>query len=109
MKRKPGTSKKNVSLGTLTGRSRVIVTHILNAIAFANYGNCCMLDDLAGLFETTPARLRVTLRKLEGAGLIIVEGDTFPVAYPTVKLLRQQDRKLSKEEAERIVRKVRRA
>lgn len=102
------TRRKPTKLGPLTGIARELFTHVLNSIAFEKYGDCCVVDDLAGRFGKTPGRLQPAIRKLVEQGYVTVEGETFPVIYSTVAALRHQDPKLSKAEAEAILAKVRR-
>lgn len=95
-------------LPPLTGVARELFTHVLNSIAFENYDDCCAIDDLATRFGKTSGRLRPAIRKLAEHGYVTVEGDIFPIVYPTVAALRQQDPKLSVTEAKAILAKVRR-
>ncbi|HJT35370.1 MAG TPA: hypothetical protein VJ783_25315 [Pirellulales bacterium] len=81
---------------------------MLNSIAFENYDDCCAVDDLAARFGKTSGRLQPAVRKLVEQGYVTVEGDIFPVVYPTVAALRQQDPKLSVSEAKAILAKARR-
>jgi hypothetical protein len=67
------------------------------------------VEELAERFDTTPGRLRPTLRKLEQGGLIAIEGEVFPTIYPTVQMLRDQNPKLKVAEAEKINRRLRRS
>jgi hypothetical protein len=110
-KRKPTRTPSDApsELGQLTGRSRELASHMLTSIALENYDECCSLEELARLFKTTPARLKPAIRKLEQAGLVTLAGDIFPTAYPTTKLLRQQDPRLSERQAAAILKRVRRA
>ena len=94
-------------LAPLTGIARELFTQVLNSIAFEKYGDCCAVDDLAERFGKTPGRLQPALRKLVEQGYVTVEGDLFPIIYPTVAALRHQDPKLSKSDAEQILAKVR--
>jgi Mn-dependent DtxR family transcriptional regulator len=64
----------SLKVETLRGRAQQIVTRLTNSIAFQNR-ECCSVDDFAEEFKTTPARLKTTLKRLEEAGLIKVEGD----------------------------------
>lgn len=73
-----------------------------------NYGDCCAVDDLAAKLGKTSGRLQPAVRKLVEAGYVTVEGEVFPIIYPTVAALRQQDRKLTVAQAEAILAKVRR-
>ena len=112
MKQRPARSaKKSVArpkkLGPLTGIARELFTHVLNSIAFERYGDCCSVDDLADRFGRTPGRLKPAIRKLVEQGYVTVEGDTYPMIYPTVAALRHQDPKLSKAEAQRILARAR--
>lgn len=95
-------------LGPLTGIARELFTHVLNAIAFEQYRDCCAVDDLAVKFGKTPGRLQPAIRKLVEQNYVTVEGKTFPILYPTVAALRHQNPKLSNAEAERILAAVRR-
>jgi hypothetical protein len=110
MAKKTARSKPNraLHLDQLTGRANDIASTILNSIAFQKHGDCCGVDDLAEQFETTPARLNTTLRKLEVGGLITIEGKVYQTIYPTVKMLREQDSTLSSADAEKIIRRLRR-
>ncbi|HEX5444697.1 MAG TPA: hypothetical protein VFW87_12735 [Pirellulales bacterium] len=91
----------------LTGLARDLFTHVLNSIAFENYGDCCAVDDLAAKLGKTSGRLQPAVRKLVEAGYITAEGEVFPIIYPTVAALRQQDPKLNVDEAKAILAKVR--
>lgn len=102
-------ASKSQPLPPLTGIARELFTHVLNSIAFENYDDCCAVDDLASKFGKTSGRLRPAVRKLVEQGYVMVEGDIFPVVYPTVAALRQQDPKLSVPEAKAILAKVRRS
>lgn len=95
-------------LPPITGLARQLFTRVINGIAFENYGDCCAVDDLAGELGKTTGRLQPAVRKLVNAGYVTVEGEVFPMIYPTVAALRQQDPKLSVEEAKAILAKVRR-
>lgn len=106
-----GTAKRSPSrkkLGPLTGIARELFTHVLNSIAFEQYHGCCAVDDLAETFAKTPGRLQPAIRKLVQQGYVTVEGKTYPILYPTVAALRQQDPKLNTADAERILATVRR-
>jgi hypothetical protein len=46
---------------------------------------------------------------LEHAGLVTLKGDIYPTVYPTTKLLREQDKRLSERETAAIVKRVQRA
>lgn len=102
---RPAQSKR---LPPLSGLARELFTRVLNSIAFENYGDCCAVDDLAAQLGKTSGRLQPAVRKLIEAGYITVEGEVFPVIYPSVAALRQQDPKLSVAQAEAILARVRR-
>lgn len=87
---------------TLTGRAEAIITRLTNAIAFHDK-DCCSVDDFAEEFETTPARLKPTLKRLEDAGLIKVQGAVMQQVFPTTKLLRHQDKHLSTAKAAKLI------
>jgi hypothetical protein len=91
----------------LSGLAREVFTHVLNSIAFGNYGDCCAVDGIAEQYAKTPGRLQPAIRKLVEQGYVTLEGDVFPIIYPTVAALRHQDPKLSKADAETILAKVR--
>lgn len=95
-------------LPPLTGVARELFTRVINGIAFENYGDCCSVDGLAGELGKTTGRLQPAVRKLFNAGYVTVEGQVFPMIYPTVAALRQQDPKLSVDDAKAILAKVRR-
>ena len=95
-------------LPPLTGLARELFTRVINGIAFENYGDCCAVDDLAGELGKTTGRLQPAVRKLVKAGYVTVEGEVFPMIYPTVAALRHQDPKLSVDQAKAILAKVRR-
>ena len=106
--RKPDRSRgRTKKLRPLTGSARDVFDHVLNSIAFEQYGDCCAVDALAEEFGKTPGRLQPTIRKLIEEGYVTVEGDIFQIIYPTVAALRRQDPKLSRHEAEEILAKVR--
>ena len=93
----------------LSGRTLQIVNHVLNSIALDPYGDHCSINALAKAFNSRPGLLRAPLRRLADSGLITIEGSPFPTVYPTVKLLMDQDPKLSlAADAQDILRRLRR-
>jgi DNA-binding MarR family transcriptional regulator len=92
---------------TLTGRAQDIVMRLTNSIALHDE-DCCTVEDFADEFQTTPARLKMTLQRLDDAGLITISGDVTQLVVPTVKLLRHQDRHLSENQAEKLIRQYKR-
>jgi hypothetical protein len=100
--------KRLVTLPALTGLARDLFTHVLNGIAFEQYGNCCAVDDLAKKLGKPPGRLQPAIRKLVEQGYVTVEGNIYPIIYPTTAALRQQNPKLGQDEAETILAKARR-
>ena len=110
-----GTSAKRVKasaqpakLPVLSGIAKELFTRVLNSIAFEQYGNCCAVEDLAEKLGKPSGRLQPAIRKLIEQGYVTVEGDIYPVVYPTAAALRHQKPKLSVNEAEQILAKVRR-
>jgi DNA-binding transcriptional regulator YhcF (GntR family) len=87
---------------TLKGRAQQIVTRLTNAIAFKNR-DCCSVDDFAEEFHTTPGRIKVTLQRLEDAGLVKIHGELMEQVVPTAKLLKHQDHRLSENQAARLI------
>jgi hypothetical protein len=94
-------------LGPLTGIAHDLFTHVLNSIAFEQYGDCCTVDDIAERFGKTPGQLQPAIRKLVEQGYVTVEGNLFPIIYPTTAALRHQDSRLSETQAKQILAKVR--
>src|SRR5438128_343732 len=109
MKSKMPEGTRGRSISHLSPRGAEVLTHILNSVAFESYGDCCSIDDMAARFKTTATRLRRSLQSVLDDGLITIEGETFPVVYPTVRLLRRQDRDLTESEAAKIVSRIKRA
>jgi hypothetical protein len=95
--------KPKVQFGTLKGRAEEIVMRLTNSIALHD-ADCCTVDDFATEFETTPARLKMTLDRLAAVGLIKLSGEETQLVLPTVKLLRHQDRHLSENKARELIR-----
>jgi hypothetical protein len=95
-------------LPTLTGIQHQVMTHVLNNVAFDNYGDCCSVDDIAEQFQRTPNRFLLTLRKLVEKGYLTIQGKTFPWVYPTVVTLQHQDPTLSEAQAKKILAKIKR-
>jgi DNA-binding transcriptional ArsR family regulator len=77
---------KPMRVSELSGRTLQVVTHILNSIWLEDYGSHCSIQCLAKALNSTPGLLRAPLRRLKEGGLITLEGDVSPTAYPTVKL-----------------------
>ncbi|HZZ26480.1 MAG TPA: hypothetical protein VFE46_00630 [Pirellulales bacterium] len=92
---------------TLRGRAQQIVTRLMNSIAFHD-GDCCSVEDFAREFKTTPGRLKTTLKRLEEADLVKVQGDLMEQVIPTSKLLQHRDRKLTKQKTARLIRQYKR-
>jgi DNA-binding transcriptional ArsR family regulator len=108
--RKPAARHKSPrSLPPLTGMARDLYLQVLNKIAFEDYGECCLIENLAERFGKTPGRLQPAIRKLVEQGYVTVEGETYPVIYPTIAALRKQDQRLSEEDARKLLAKVKRA
>ena len=99
--------KPQLSFETLKGRAQEIVARLTNSIALQDE-DCCTVDDFAEEFKTTPGRLKTTLKRLEGAGLISIHGDVTQLVVPTVKLLRHQDHRLSEYQAAKLIRQYKR-
>jgi hypothetical protein len=99
---------KPLRLSELTGRASQLASHLLNSIALARYGESCTVDALAKTFDTTPGLLRQTLVKMEEGGLITVRGSLYQTVYPTVKMLVEQDPKLTQTDARELIRKLER-
>lgn len=95
-------------LAPITGISRQIVNHLINAAVFGEYPGCCSLDDLAEHFQRQPARFKTTINRLVDAGYVEVVGELAEMIYPTAEALRNQDQSLSQAEAEKIVRGLKR-
>lgn len=96
-------------LAPLTGLARDLYLQVLNRIAFQDYQECCLVDTLAEKLGKTPGRLKPAIRKLVELGYVTLEGDVYPIIFPTVEALRHQDPRLSEKEARRILAKARRA
>jgi DNA-binding MarR family transcriptional regulator len=99
--------KPKLKFETLKGRAQDIVMRLTNSIALQNE-DCCTVDDFAEEFKTTPGRLKITLHRLEVAGLITISGDVTQLVVPTVTLLRHQDRHLSEDQASNLIRQYKR-
>jgi DNA-binding MarR family transcriptional regulator len=102
-----GKKQPKLKFETLKGRAQDIVMRLMNSIALQNE-DCCTIDDFAEEFKTTPGRLKPTLNRLEEAGLITLSGDVTQLVVPTVKLLRDQDRHLSENQAVNLIRQYKR-
>ncbi len=79
------------------------MTILLNAIAFDEFNAKASVEELAEELDTMPGRLAPTLRRLEQAGYVTVEGELLPYVYPTVAMLRHQDPKMSADQAEQLI------
>lgn len=101
-------STQPAKLPALTGMAKELFTRVLNSIAFEHYGNCCAVDDLAEKLGKPSSRLQPAIRKLVEQGYVTVEGDIYPIVYPTAAALRHQNPKLSQQEAEQILAKAHR-
>jgi len=97
---------RTTGLPALSGLQQQIVAHLLNRVAFQDYGDCCSVDDLAAQFGRTPGRFLPVLRRLVDKGYVTLSGKTVQWVYPTAEALRQQDPTLSVQEAEKMVRKI---
>jgi hypothetical protein len=108
---KPTTAKQRSPkrLQRLTAAESAILTHILNSIAFENYGDCCSVEEIAKALDRSAGRMSTTLNHLVDKGYLTIEGRIYPTAYPTAAALRKQDRNLSERDAEKVLRKLRRA
>jgi hypothetical protein len=95
--------KPKLAFRTLKGRAQDIVTRLTNSIALQDR-DCCTVDDFAEEFKTTTGRLRTTLQQLEVAGLIELVGEETQLVVPTAKLLRHQDRQLTTNKAQELIR-----
>lgn len=96
-------------LTPLTGLARDLYLQVLNRIAFQDYQECCLVDTLAEKLRKTPGRLQPAIRKLVDLGYVTLEGETYPVIYPTIEALRHQDPRLSADDARKILANARQA
>lgn len=96
-------------LEPLTGIRKAVMEHLVNAIAFNEYPGCCSVDDLAAQFKRQPNRFRPTLQRLVDAGYVTISGSVLEMVYPTAEAIRRQNPKLSEADAQRIVRRIKRA
>jgi hypothetical protein len=101
-------SAKHARLPTLTGIQQQVMTHVLNNVAFDNYGDYCSVDEMAAEFKRTPKRFLPTLRELFQKGYVTIDGASFPWVYPTVAALQHQDPSLSEPRAKKILAKIKR-
>jgi hypothetical protein len=108
-KRQPAKPKSPRKLPRPTAAEAAVLSHILNSIAFEDYGDCCSVDEIAKSLDRTPGRLTTTLKRLADKGYLTIEGRVFPTAYPTEAALRKQDPSLSEAAAQKLLRKLRRA
>jgi DNA-binding MarR family transcriptional regulator len=95
--------KQKLTFSTLNGRAQDIVMRLTNSIALQDQ-DCCTIDDFAEEFKTTSGRLKATLKRLEDAGLIKLTGEETLLVVPTAKLLRHQDRHLTANKAQELIR-----
>ena len=95
--------KPKLTFKTLNGRAQDIVMRLTNSIALQDQ-DCCTVDDFAEEFKTTSGRLKTTLKRLEEAGLIKLAGEETQLVVPTAKLLRHQDRNLTANKAQELIR-----
>src|SRR3954471_14504936 len=95
--------KPKLKFGALKGRAQDIVMRLSNSIALQDR-DCCTVDDFAAEFKTTSGRLKATLKQLQEAGLITLTGEETQLVVPTAKLLRHQDRHLSANKAQELIR-----
>src|SRR5688572_27051031 len=93
-------------LPPLSPRGQQIVSLVLNAVAFGTHADLGNVDSLAEKLNTTPGRLRPTLRKLVDQGYLTVKGKVNEQVYPTVAALQRQNPKLSEQEAKAILRRL---
>jgi hypothetical protein len=93
-------------LPPLTEIQQQVMAYVLTSIALQHYDECCSVDRIAAELERHSDRFMPTLRKLEAKGYVTIEGETYPLIYPTVEALRQQDRRLTKAQARGIVKKL---
>lgn len=104
---KPGGRRKK-RLPPITGVSRLVVDHVINAAVLGEYPGCCSVEDLAASFKRQPTRFRTTLNRLVEAGYLEIAGRVLEMVYPTAAALVNQDPKLTHAEAEQIVRRLKR-
>jgi hypothetical protein len=107
-KRQSPKAKSSGRLPPLSAAEAAVLSHILNSIAFQNYGECCSVDEIAKSLDRTPGRLTTTLKRLADKGYLTVEGRVFPTVYPTEAALRKQDPSLSETAAQKLLRKLHR-
>lgn len=98
--------KKPGKLPPLTAIQDQVMGHIMNSIAFENYGDCCSAESIAQIVGRTPQGMARMLKKLEEMGYVTIEGETYPWVYPTVAALRHQDKQLSKAQADNILKRI---
>jgi DNA-binding IclR family transcriptional regulator len=91
-------------LPALTPRARQVVNLVVNSVALGSHDNDAEVGALATQLETSPARLRTILRKLEEQGWLTVKSD---FVYPTIEALRWQNPNLEERDARKMLRSLR--
>jgi hypothetical protein len=96
-------SPRTKELPPLTPIQGQVIAYVMTSIALEDYENCCTADRIAEQLQRDPEKFMQTLRKLEAKGYVRIEGETFPLVYPTIEALLQQDRRLSETDARKIL------
>ena len=99
-------SAKPKTLPPLTAASREIMTHMINRIAFKDYGRCCNIESIGIALAKSQKRLRTTFNKLAEQGWVTMEGRNKDKVFPTVAALQWQDRTLSEGKARAILKRA---
>ena len=82
------------------------MTYVMNGIASGKYKDCSSVKEMAEHFKSSPRRFTPTLRKLVEKGYLTIQGDSDASVYPTVAVIRRQDKELSDADAKKILTRI---
>ena len=82
------------------------MAYVMNGIASGKYDECSSAEKMAVHFNSSPKRFMPTLLNLVEKGYLTIRGETILSVYPTVAVIRHQDKQFSDADARKILSRI---
>lgn len=82
------------------------MAYVMNGIDSGKYSKCSSAEKMAEHFNSSPKRFMPTLLNLVKKGYLTIRGETMASVYPTVAVIRQQDKQFSDADARKILARI---
>ena len=103
---KPHKASTPSKLPPITAVQQQVMAYLMNGIACGKYDECSSAEEMAEHFNSSPRRFMPTLRKLVEKGYLTIRGESMLSVYPTVAVIRRQDKQMSDADARKILARI---